>query len=384
MKKVFSALAINLALLSLVSCGKSKQLPATLTETESSALHAWYYFSDGNFKKAEKPSLVPQTVFKPWTESVRISSLNSLSSVSSDTSVPEAFAIVNRIGILSFKSDKIELLQDTEFFSNSTAGNLVFYNNTPVFSVFRSTFFNEKSCQKSTMHPFLIQFNPEQKVFYPIITVENLGLSSTSEVTDYVWDGQFWTLSIKDTGSEKITFSYLTFQPKESLTSIYPSNAKDSVYIRDTSVDSFRNIRKPENFRRAPERLQRLLDNLPSDLSYTMEVFTTSGHTPRNFIHGNSQEDIALKATSVIDPTWCAALFNDGSLFINGAFYDKHILKAGKNIGVRLPSLPEGFSYTGFTISGTWLYAAWEETSFYETARSGFLSVDLNQLLYNK
>ena len=39
--------------------------------------------------------------------------------------------------------------------------------------------------------------------------------------------------------------------------------------------------------------------------------------------------------------------------------------------------LPEGFSYGEFTIQGHTLYASWEETDFYKTARSGFISVDL-------
>lgn len=385
MKSFFSAIAVSSILLMLTSCGKSKKQEVEIKAPEPVQIHNWYYFSDGNYKKIDKPSLVPETVFKPWTEAVRISSLNCQSSEQTQLAVPKGYAIVNRLGMLTFNSENIELLRDSEFFSHTTAGNLVFYNETPVFSVFINTFFNDSAFHKNIMHPFLIQFNPEQKVCYPIINVENLGLSQTSEITDFVWDGQYWTCSIKDSGSERITFSYITFQPKEVLTSIYPTNATQALHIRETSMDSFRNIRKPENFNRSPERIKKLLEKLPSDLPYTIEVYTASGHSPRSFVNGTSQtEDTALKATAILDQTWCVALFNDGTLFINGAFYDKQILKAGKNIGVKLPKLPDGFVYSGFTISGTWLYASWEESSFFQTARSGFLSVDLNNLLYNK
>ncbi len=392
MKKSFSTilLATSFCSLFLMSCGKSKKQEAPVQLVQNVPSHTWYYFADGNFKQVEKPSLAPESIFKPWTEAVRISAASCQSSsttedASSVPSTPKGFAIVNRAGVLVFEDTSVNLFRDIEFFTRNTAGNLVFYNNTPVFSVFKNTFFNENLSKKTAMHPFLVQFNTEQNVCYPIINIENLGLSQTSEITDFIWDGQYWTCSVKDSGDEKIQFSYLTFQPKEPLTQIYPTTASQSVFVRETSMDSFRNIRKPELFNRAPKRVKDLLSSIPEKLDYAATVYTASGHTPRNFIHGtNSTDDPALKVSVILNESWAAALFNDGTLFLNGALYDKYVLDSGKNIGVKLPKLPDGFVYSDFTITGTTLYAGWEETSFYQTARSGFLSVDLNQLLYKK
>ena len=52
-------------------------------------------------------------------------------------------------------------------------------------------------------------------------------------------------------------------------------------------------------------------------------------------------------------------------------------------MAIRLPLLPENFVYSDFVITETSLYAAWEETSFYKTGRSGFIYVDLENTLYS-
>ena len=62
----------------------------------------------------------------------------------------------------------------------------------------------------------------------------------------------------------------------------------------------------------------------------------------------------------------------------------KHILRGGSPVAIRLPKLEQGYVYSDFVISGTTLYAAWEQTDFYKTNRSGFLSVDLDSTLYSK
>ena len=89
-----------------------------------------------------------------------------------------------------------------------------------------------------------------------------------------------------------------------------------------------------------------------------------------------------MKATAILAESWSAALFEDGTLFIEGALEGKHILRNGRPVVIRLPVLPENFVYSDFVITGTSLYAAWEETSFYKIGRSGFLYVDLENTLY--
>lgn len=374
--------AIAIIFTMFVSCGKSKTKETKILTPEIKSNHSWYYFSNDNFYKTEKLSFVPSVPFKPWTEAVRISaaSVQNLNNLK----VPQAFAIVNRSGILKFSGNEINLVQDKEFFSNSTAGNIVFYNETPIFSVYKSTFFNNQKILQGSPHSFLIQFNTEQNICYPILTIENLGLSLTSEITDFIWDGQFWTCSVKNSKNEneKIEFSYITFQPKEPITSIFPATAKDSIFITQTSVDDFRKAKEEKDFSKAPERIKNLLSSLPSSLQFSVTVYTAGGHSPRTFSKRKQSENFAISAYAILSDTWAACLFSDGTIYLNGALYENRILRNGKTIGMKLPKLPSGFLYGNFAISGTNLYASWEETSFYKTARSGFISVDLNEILY--
>lgn len=366
-----------------ISCGKSKQKEMQKTIQETSAKHSWYYFANENFYKTENLSSVPAVSFKPWTEATRISAASVQNS--DGTEIPKGFAIVNRAGILCFSGKNINFVQDKEIFANSTAGNLVFFDETPIFSVYKSTFFNNQKIPTNAMHTFLVQLNTEQNICYPILTVENLGVPQTSEITDFTWDGQFWTCSVKDSGNgaEKIKFSYLTFQPKETLTSISPANANNSIFVTQTSVENFRKAMEVQNFSKAPERIKQLLASLSNSIQFVVTVHTAGGHSPRKFLHGNNlQESEKITSYAILSDTWAACLFSDGTLFMNGALFENRILKHGKTIGIKLPKLPAGFSYGNFLISGTNLYAAWEETSFFKTARSGFICVDLNEILY--
>lgn len=365
------------------SCKKSEPKFDGQKISETKAKHSWYYFSDGNFRKAEEISSVPQIPFKPWTEATRISDISVQDS--KYDSIPKGFAIVNRTGILVFEDDKINLYCDSEIFSNSTQENLVFYDDTPIFSVYRNSFFNRQNFLENSMHTFLVQFNTEQNVCYPVLTVENLGLPPTAEITDFIWDGQFWTCSVKDSGngSEKISFSYLTFQPKTELTSISPKTAENSIFITETTEKEFRNAKSPEDFSKTPERIKKLLSSLPKNFSCSIKVKTASGHTPRIFeSNRNRAENEILEATAILSDTWTACLFTDGTFYLNGALFENRILNHGKNIALKLPKLPSGFYYKEFAISGTNLYASWEENSFYTIARSGFICVDLNEILY--
>ena len=55
--------------------------------------------------------------------------------------------------------------------------------------------------------------------------------------------------------------------------------------------------------------------------------------------------------------------------------------KNSKVIALKLPKLPSGFSYGTFAISGSYFYAAWEESEFYEVGKSGFICVNLDKIL---
>lgn len=379
----YCALIFSLTLLN-VSCRKEKKTASAAIVQETPSRYTWYYFSENTYKKAEKLPLVPASTSKPWTEAVRISSCGLEDSKTTEN--PKGFATVNQLGMLVFQGDKINFVNDSEIFKGRTAGNLVFAGEVPVFSVYKSTFFNESISAYQKTHPFLVQFNSEQNVFYPMINIENLGLDESSEITDFVFDGQFWTCSIKKNSAEKVDFSYLTFQSKEDITLLTPYNAQRMLHISETSVDSFRNARKPLDFTAAPERLKKLLTTVPSDIEFSVSVQTVQSHSPRIFSRTkkSSSGQEMLSAKALISDTWIACLFEDGTMYLNGALFEKNILNGGKTMGIKLPKLPVNFVYGDFVITGTTLYASWEETAFYKTKRSGFISVNLDEVLYRR
>ena len=62
----------------------------------------------------------------------------------------------------------------------------------------------------------------------------------------------------------------------------------------------------------------------------------------------------------------------------------KHVVNEGKPVVFKLPRLPKSYSYGASFIAGSNLFTAWEETAFFETGKSGFLAVDLEQVLYRR
>lgn len=369
----------------MTSCRKKQTIDFNTIEMPASkSNHKWYYFSDNSYSQIDRPQNAPTSVAKPWTEAVRISS--AVMENRNDYQMAKGFATVNRCGMLVFNGSEITLCNDNSIFTSRTAGNTVFTQSVPIFSVYRSTFFNDAKSPYHAEHTFLVSFNPEQNIFYPLINIENLGLDPEDEITDFIFDGHYWTCSVKKTENDKISFSYLTFQPKENISLITPYNASDMLHISEVDVSDFRNAKKPKNFSKAPERLKSLLHTIPDNIDFYVSVYSSEGHSPRNFIksRNNDSELEELTAKAMITENWIGCLFNDGTFYLNGALFERPLMNGGKTFGIRLPKLPSNFVYGDFVISGTMLYASWEETSFYETKRSGFINVNLDEILYKK
>ena len=386
----FKTIVINiLFFLSLLifSCKKTEPTVLEPAVEVKKSNHSWYYFSENGFQKTEKIQTVPQSASIPWTEAIRISSSNVVSDSTDDTL---GFAIVNRLGVLSFNNDKIDLSTDVTLFSERTAGNLVFYDDTPIFSVYKSSFFNNsiknpEYKKDDSLHLFLVQFDTKSKIAFPIINCNNLTEEKNSEVTDFYWDGQNWTCSVKSISDVKNSFSYIEWSPKMPLLSIVPSSANANISVKESSVETFRELKKQKDFSTAPERIKKLLAGFSNSKSFEIELKNAGGISPRFYENKiSSFKEKTLKAKGIIAESWSCILFEDGTLFIEGALPEKHILRNGKPVAIRLPKLPGGFVYSDFVISGTTLYAAWEETDFYSIKRSGFLSVDLEKTLYKE
>ena len=388
MKKI-SLVIITAILVTFSACSK-KQVKVTIEETPAVEIqkgnHTWYSFTPNGYEKVSVPQNATAVPFLPWTEAKRVSSANCTGSVENEI---KGFAVVNRLGILCLENDHITLTKDINLFKDRTSGNLVFLNDTPVFSVYKSAFFNDTITDplyknNSSNHLFLIQYDDKAEICYPIVNCNNLTKELNSEVTDFYWDGLNWLCSVKTISDTKNSFSYIEWKPGISLLNVSPSSAESNIIIKESTLDDFKEAKAELPYKKAPERIKKLLSGFENRRNFLIEVKTAGGVSPRKFSNQIEDEADVLNAKAIIAQSWSAALFEDGTLFIEGALPGKHILREGKPVAIRLPKLPAGFKYSDFVITGSTLYAFWEETNFYTTARSGILEVNLDKSLYSK
>ena len=208
--------------------------------------HAWYYFTQDGFAQVDNPRNAPLGGSFPYTEAVRISSANN--GITQPDGTVKAYALANRLGVICFEDENISVAKDVNVFTNRTAGNLVFIDGTPLFSVYKSAFFNDTISSAaykndSSAHLFLVQFDDSSKISYPVINSTNLTEKTNAEVTDFFWDGNDWFCSIKsvaDNADGKTEFSYVKFRPAPPIVSISPVSAADLIKVKDSTVDEFR------------------------------------------------------------------------------------------------------------------------------------------------
>lgn len=355
----------------------------------AAAAHKWYSFIDGDIRAINLPRLSPPQGKRPWTEAVRVASMCGTDSGGMGEAV--AYALVNRLGIIEMDGGDMTLHQDASVFASRTVGPLSFGHDNdhdvPIFSVYRNTLFNEKAGEADVLHQFLVQFEPVTHIFYPILSCGNLGLGDQSEVVDYVWDGTDFICSVKTIINEgnvlggskndkpRTDFTYLSIDAKAPLTSITPQD-KEAVSVSAVTKETYRRMRMTVPFAAAPKRLRALLGFLEGRVSFIITCCTVGAHCPRGFV--SESGGALLNAYAILGDTYICAMFADGTTYLSGSLPNVPI----KDIAAfRLPLLPDGWAYTSFAITGQYLYAAWEETDFYETGRSGLIRVDLSKAL---
>ena len=390
-KNIFFLISAGLMLVFYTGCSGRKKVVVVEQKTDFVEVpevnHAWYYFTENDFVETDKIQNSPKVLKKAWTEAVRISSANSLSE--SESGISKAYAVVNRLGVLSFEDDNVVLSRDSFLFNDRTAGNLGFWNDTVIFSVYKSSFFNNTVMnpdylKDDSQHYFLVQFDENSKISYPLLNSNNLIEDSNCEVTDFTWNGTEWICSVKSVDKSKNSFSYVKWKPLVPLLSVSPNSAKDTILVTEISADEFRKSKEIIDYGYAPERIKKMLTGFSNKTSFYLEVKSAGGNSYRKYynqVAGNTED---LYARAIIDQSWSCVLFEDGTLFIEGALPGKHILRGGKAVAIRLPKLPAGFIYSEFVISGTTLYAAWEESEFFEVGRSGFIKINLDKTLYSR
>jgi len=369
-----------------VSCAKKNAEKNIPLLDEKNIPHAWYYFTSNSFEKTTLPQNAPSVLERPWTEAVRISSAAVVPS-GTDSGEYTAYAVVNRAGILALSPSQAKLFCDISLFSQDTADTLVFSNGTPVFYFYQSTFFNEsivsvsaKSAYNATTvsnaRPFLVEFNPHAKIFYPLVSYSNLNLSESDQITGYFWNGTTWACSAKKTVDSRVTFSYFSWEPVVPLTELSPALSSTQFTFSPLTEDKYRELNTPSLFNGAPRELKNLLSTIPPEFCFYVTYHDDSGTSPVSFYQpGNDLSPVNAHAVLAKRAGYRAAVFADGTTYLKRDSDD------ATTTAFRLPKLPAGYTYGDFAIAGNTLYISWEESNFYKTGRAGFLTVDINAIL---
>lgn len=396
-KRTLALLTASAAfLLSFNSCSKKEQIQLEeTTQVKQAVNHSWFYLSPSGISSAENFESIPAILAKPYTESVRIVCFGqSIKPVNGQT-IPSAYALVNRLGLIEFNDLDYTLYQDKSIFDEQTAASIVFMSDVPLFALYKNSFFNKdftENKQKDKDYkntPFLVQFDPNSKVFFPVITTGSMNLDSLDQINDFTWDGIYWYCSVKKSTANKTQFKYIKWESATNLLSILPDqtsinpetkiDANTKIYLEDSSVDEFRFKRSIMDYNEAPARIRELLTCLPDSFEFEIEVRTAGGPSSRFYSKNLTAENLMMAKAHLSD-IWAACLFPDGTFYFKGALNERRSIV--KTTALRLPKLPEGVTYTDFGITGDHLYAAWQENSFVETGKAGFLSVNLGDVLY--
>ena len=388
----FTSIAI-LSALALAGCGKkgakqesvAENLPVTMEKKLAPETHSWYAFSQQGMESVDLPQHAPAQLKRAWTEAVRISSMGSAVKAvegkkgsMKESAVPPSYATVNHLGMLVFDGDEPKLVKDPAIFSNASADNLVFFGDTPIFSMHKNIFFNSNT--SSASDPFLIKYDRASGMCIPIVSYQNLMIDKNAQITDFTWNGLEWICAVKTRTDERVVFDYIKWTPSGDISELSPSRNSNRIAVSEAEEADFRKTKLPEDFSLAPERLKQLLQVIPDDFGFHLASYHTSGFSPVTYAHGST--DDGFGGTALLADTYAMAVFQDGTTYLSGALYGKHILGREKAVAFRLPKLPAGYVYSAFAVSGTNLYVAWEEADFYQTGRSGFLWVDLEKVLF--
>lgn len=364
------------------SCSEKKaQLPVEGSVISTVKSHTWYAFTDSGFSKIDLPQKTDRILEKPWTEAVRISSAGSvISEKSGGAKTPYgAYAIVNKKGLLAFSESTIDFYSDNSIFESDTADSLVYSGGMPVFYLFRSTFFNENLQASDTLHesrPFLVEFNPSSKVFYPLVSYRNLKLNNDDQISGFFWNGETWACASKKIVSGGVEFSYFYWQPLVALADLNPAIGEETFLFNSMTEDDYKKINMPKFWNSAPAELRNLLSSIPEEYSFYVSWRDLSGTSPVSYCQ-TGISDFMLNAHGGIAPEsgFSFAVFSDGTTYV------KKVGEEKVNCAFRLPLLPSGFSYGEVAVAGNTLYVAWEESSFFKTGRAGFIAVDLKAVM---
>ncbi len=381
--KAFSVLVFTaFTLLSFDSC-KKEQAVIEIPQLEQTNIdHKWYYFTQNGFEQTSLPQTSSLQSLKPWTESLRISD----AATGKDG---KGYLLVNKLGILVFDKDSNGYpiaIQDYQLFSSSSAANLTFSDSVPYFTLFRNSFFNKDATTSHTPdndknRSYMVRIASGERMLYPVLTYGDIGIADGGEVTGTTFRQDDFIISIKTTDKGRVNFTYKQCIPIGSYESFSPVTNSEKLFIKEVAEQTFRQDNTPLLISQAPQRLQTLLKSIPKSFPYAVSLKYTDGLSPVHYV--NTDSDEYTPATAIIDDEWIASVFADGTTYFSGAIKNRTLINNGQNIVFRLPKLPKNYIYSSFCMSYDYLIVGWEENDFYRTGRSGFLIVDMANLLCN-
>jgi hypothetical protein len=260
-----------------------------------------------------------------------------------------------------------------------------------VFHHFTHEFFSGSAVPRDT---FLVRFDSAAQLFYPALLKQDVGLDAEAEVTSLSYAGESWFMQIREGSGEETETAYRAF----SLYANIANPQRSQPVVREVSREAFRNTLQSESYAlSAPPRLKDLLPRIPSDISFFIECLFQSAASPKRFSSGaasarsddasstvNTAEQIEVNGHAVLADTYAVAAFEDGTVYFQGALSEYPIYNNNAVTVFKLPALPANFVYGNCIVSGKNLYIAWEEKHFFETARSGFIEIHLDTLLYKE
>jgi hypothetical protein len=136
------------------------------------------------------------------------------------------------------------------------------------------------------------------------------------------------------------------------------------------SRGAFQNASMPEPLSAAPEPLREMLDAIFSQTDIKAAAVISPKFPAARFFAVNRESP---QAAGFYSGAFLLAATQDGATFY---------IAAGETIARRfpLPTLPEGFMYTGIGITGDTLIATWEEQEGYSIGAAGFMAIRRGRL----
>lgn len=373
MEKYKKLLFVAFACLAVFSCKKNDDIQESSKHDIKiiEKAHCWYTFSENDIISVNNINEIPKKLFKPWTETVRVTDAISIDD--------DSYFLVNNMGLLHFFEENekpaMKMGYDNLIFSGITANKVLEFNKKPIISLYRNIFFSEN--ENSGKKPILVMFDEETDSFYPLLEKEDLALSDESEVIKIFYDKK-WYFVIKENLEEEVIFSYLTMDSDENFLNLLDKKRKSNINIKTASMTTLEKYTKDNDATTLPENLKSLLIDVPKTINYQINFFDADRKQTSKYTNQHDLTDIYLYAEAFKLGSLCAALFEDGTFLVDGKIYDT---QSSNRRSFKLPKLPDGFVYTNFIFQKDKLYAGWEEKRNFMVGRSGFLCVELKKVL---